>query len=74
MAGIKLGKLPDRTPVKLTFSASPELKMALDDYLDLYRTVHDDKTATAGDLIPAIIEAFLDSDRAFRIARRGSSE
>ncbi|HVJ00158.1 MAG TPA: DUF2274 domain-containing protein [Sphingomonas sp.] len=31
MAGIKLGKLPDRTPVKLTFSASPNLKQALDD-------------------------------------------
>src|SRR3546814_7620770 len=32
MAAIKLGKLPDRTPVKLTISILPDLKQALDDY------------------------------------------
>src|SRR3546814_9935901 len=32
MAAIKLGKLPDRTPVKLTLSILPDPKQALDDY------------------------------------------
>src|SRR3546814_9388346 len=36
MAAIKLGKLPDRTPVKLTISILPDLKQALDDYASLY--------------------------------------
>ncbi|RQW40587.1 DUF2274 domain-containing protein [Novosphingobium sp. LASN5T] len=36
MAGIKLGKLPDRTPVKLTISILPDLKQALDDYAQTY--------------------------------------
>jgi hypothetical protein len=32
MARLRLGKLPDRTPVKLTISISPELNRALADY------------------------------------------
>ena len=34
MVGLKLGRLPDRTPVKLTIAISPDLKRALDDYAD----------------------------------------
>ena len=36
MGGIKLGKLPDRTPVKLTINVSPDLKRAIDDYAACY--------------------------------------
>lgn len=32
MADLKLGKLPDRTPVKLSVSVSPELHRMLEDY------------------------------------------
>lgn len=69
MADLKIGKLPDRTPVKLTIALTPQLHADLARYLDLYRAAYDDKTATAADLIPAIIKSFLDSDRAFRSAR-----
>ena len=34
---LKLGKLPDREAVKITFTASPELKAALNDYAEVYR-------------------------------------
>ncbi len=74
MADLKLPKLPERTPVKLTVALSPQLHTDLVRYLDLYRTAYDDTTATAADLIPAMLEFFLDSDRAFRIARRRSAE
>lgn len=75
MADLKLPKLPDRTPVKLTVVLSPQLYAALGRYLDLYRAVYGDETVTAAaDLIPAMLESFLDSDRAFRSARRASSE
>lgn len=68
MAGIKLGKLPDRTPVKLTFSASPDLKQALDDYAAIYRQTYSTDEPIA-ELIPVMLESFLATDRAFLKAR-----
>lgn len=76
MTGIKLGKLPDRTPVKLTFSASPDLKQALDDYAAIYRQTYGSDEPVA-ELIPVMLETFLTSDRAFLKARatlRGRAE
>lgn len=70
MADLKLSKLPDRTPVKLSISLSPRLHADLACYLDLYRAAYDDKTVTNADLIPAMLESFLDGDRAFRNERR----
>jgi hypothetical protein len=74
MVDLKLPKLPDRTPVKFTFAATPDLAADLALYLDLYRSAYDDKAATVADLIPSMLAGFLDSDRAFRSARRGSPE
>lgn len=68
MPEIKLKRLPDRTPVKLSLSIDPSLSQAIADYFDFYRETYGDAVAPA-DLIPAMIEAFLASDRAF--ARRG---
>jgi hypothetical protein len=65
MAGIKLGKLPDRTPVKLTISVSPDLKKALDDYCALYGEIYRQQESIPN-LIPAMLAAFLDSDREFK--------
>ena len=39
MPELRLRKLPDRTPVKVTISLSPELNQALLDYAALYREV-----------------------------------
>lgn len=68
MAELKLPKLRDRTPVKMTIKLSPDLSRALGDYADLYRERYGDSEPVA-ELIPAMLESFLGSDRAF--VRRG---
>jgi hypothetical protein len=37
MANLKLGKLPDRTPVKINITVGADLNQALRDYATLYR-------------------------------------
>jgi hypothetical protein len=70
MTDLKLRKLPDRTPVKLTLTLMPNLKRQLDDYLTLYQAAYDDANASLGDIIPPMLESFLASDRAFAKARK----
>lgn len=69
MGGLKLARLPDRTPVKLAIRLSPELHRALADYSRVYAAVYGRKESV-NDLVPAILASFLDSDRAFQTARR----
>ena len=69
MAGLRLAKLPDRTPVKLTISVSPELNQALVDYAAAYETAYGQAEAVT-ELIPAMLVAFLQSDREFGRARK----
>lgn len=69
---LKLARLPDRTPVKIGITVTPDLDGDLRAYLDLYRTSYDDKTASVADLIPAMLESFLASDRAFAKARKAA--
>lgn len=64
MAELKLARLPDRTPVKLAISVMPDLRAALVDYAALYEEAYGEKASVA-DLVPAMLEAFLASDRAF---------
>lgn len=68
MADIKLPRLPDRTPVKLSILVLPDLHQALIDYAALYASTygHDEPVA---ELIPAMLSAFLESDRTFSRAR-----
>ncbi|WP_287459231.1 DUF2274 domain-containing protein [Sphingomonas sp.] len=68
---LKLARLPDRTPVKIGITITPDLDADLRAYLDLYRVAYEDKGATTvADLIPAMLESFLASDRAFAKARK----
>ena len=69
MANLKLGKLPDRTPAKITITVNADLNQALQDYATLYRATYGE-TETIAELIPFMLEAFLDSDRAFAKARK----
>lgn len=69
MADLKLGKLPDRSPTKITITVSAELNRALHDYASLYRQIYGESESVA-ELIPFMLEAFLDSDRGFVKARR----
>lgn len=71
MADLKLGKLPDRVPVKLTVAILPDLHQALQDYAALYAQAYGRQEPVA-ELIPAMLASFLESDRAF--ARRGKGE
>lgn len=64
MANLKLGRLPDRTPVKISFHASPELAQSLRAYAELYRETYG-RVEAVSDLIPGMLEIFLASDRAF---------
>lgn len=71
MADIKLPQLPDRTPMKLTISVMPDLHQALSDYATLYAQAYGrDEPVT--ELIPAMLGAFLESDRTFVRSRSKS--
>ncbi|NIJ34958.1 DUF2274 domain-containing protein [Sphingomonas oligoaromativorans] len=64
MNALKLGQLPDRTPVKLAISVLPDLHQRLAAYAELYRQTYGIEEPVA-ELIPHMLEAFLASDRAF---------
>lgn len=66
---LKLAKLPDRTPVKISISVMPDLAHTLADYAAIYAQTYGEKAEVA-DLIPAMLESFLASDRAFAKARK----
>jgi hypothetical protein len=67
---LKLSKLPDRVPVKITISVAPELNQALTHYAALYAETYGQQEPVA-ELIPAMLLSFLESDRAFcRVAGR----
>jgi hypothetical protein len=70
---LKLAPLPDRTQVKITFTARPELKLALSDYAEIYRQTYGQKEEIT-DLIPFMLEAFLNGDPGFKRARRQLEE
>jgi len=64
MADLKLARLPDRTPIKLTISVFPDLHQRLSDYAALYASAYG-KEEPVSELIPAMLGAFLESDREF---------
>jgi len=66
---LRLRKLPQRAPVKLTISLSPELSRALDDYAAAYEAAYGEHE-TVAELVPFIIESFLRTDRAFSKSRK----
>jgi hypothetical protein len=72
MPELKLAKLPDRTPVKITITVSPELYQALQQYAGLYRATYGAAEPVAA-LIPFMLRAFLDSDKGFAKAWREAS-
>jgi len=71
MADIKLPQLPDRTPMKLTISVMPDLHQALTDYAAFYAKAYG-RDEPIGELIPAMLASFLESDRAFAKLRARS--
>jgi hypothetical protein len=71
MPELKLGKLPDRTPVKLAITITPDLHQMLRDYAARYAEAYGREEAVT-ELVPAMLAAFLESDRSFMKARSSS--
>lgn len=70
MADLRIPRLPDRTPVKVSIQVTPRLFADLTRYAALYKEAYGQEEAVA-DLIPSMLTAFLESDRAFAKARAG---
>lgn len=66
---LKLGKLPDRTPVKLSIAVDPDLHTALMDYAAIYEQSYGSKERIES-LAPFMLDGFLNGDVAFRRARK----
>ncbi len=69
MTSLKLGKLPDRETTKITFTASAELNKLLTTYASAYEAEYGLRESIA-DLVPHILDAFINADRGFRKARK----
>ncbi len=69
---LKLSRLPDLKPVKMTISLDPELAEDLKIYSEVYREFYGEAKSVA-DLSPYILRAFIDADAAFKRARKKRS-
>lgn len=70
MPELKLAKLPDRAPIKLAITVTPDLHQMLQQYAALYATAYGREESVI-ELVPAILVAFLGSDRSFQKNRVG---
>ena len=66
---LRIGKLPDLTPVKMTIQVEPELHRMLEDYARIYNESYDGSIGPSG-LIPSMLSGFLASDSGFKRARK----
>ena len=71
MPELKLARLPDRTPIKLAITVTPDLHEMLQQYAVLYAEAYGREEPVA-ELIPAMLASFLDSDRGFVRSRNRS--
>lgn len=69
---LRIGKLPDLTPVKLTVTLDPDTHACLEDYAAIYAESYGEKVKPA-ELVPSMISGFLASDVAFKRARKALS-
>ncbi len=66
---LRLGPLPSRSSVKLTFTCPASLKDELDRYAQLHAQTYGE-SVDAATLIPHMLEAFMAGDRGFRKIRK----
>ncbi len=66
---LKISKLKDMTPTKMSINVTPDLKSDLDIYARLYERAYGDKQDVTN-LIPLMLEGFLASDSGFKKAKR----
>ena len=73
---LKLPRLPERTPVKMTIALDPATHAMLQAYAALYREMYGSEEPLT-ELIPYMLKGFLESDRSFvraHQARAGAPE
>jgi hypothetical protein len=73
MPELKLAKLPDRMPVKMTITVQPDLAQALREYAAVYKATYGEAESVA-ELIPFMLASFLEGDRGFVKARKDVPE
>lgn len=73
MPELKLARLPDRKPVKISITVSPILNQKLGAYAEAYKGAYGDDEKVS-DLIPYMLEQFLNGDRQFKGKRQSRSE
>lgn len=66
---LKLQKLPDLTPSKMTITITPDLQADLESYAKIYERTYEDKQNVSS-LIPSMLAGFLASDAGFKKAKR----
>lgn len=66
---LRIGKLPDQTPVKLMVSLEPEIHRMLEDYARIYADSYGEAVKPS-ELVPSMIAGFLATDNGFKRARR----
>lgn len=66
---LRLPKLPDRAPVKMTIAVDPALHAMLHAYANVYRETYGTEEPLT-ELIPYMLKSFLESDRGFVRARQ----
>ena len=62
---LKLAKLPDRIPAKMSILLAPSLAKWLSEYADFYAETYGSREEVA-ELVPFMLHAFLESDSAFK--------
>ena len=70
---LRIAKLPDLTPVKITVSLEPELHKTLEDYAQIYSDSYGEIVKPAA-LVPSMIAGFLATDNGFKRARKALKE
>ena len=73
MPDLKLARLPDRVPVKITFTAQADLAQVLREYAAVYRETYGEAESVE-ELIPFMLTSFLEGDRGFAKARKDVRE
>ena len=66
---LRIGKLPDLTPVKMTVSLNREVHEMLEDYARIYGESYEQAVKPA-ELVPSMIAGFLSTDNGFKRARK----
>ena len=66
---LRIGKLPDLTPVKITVSLDREVHQMLEDYSRIYGDSYGEAVKPA-ELVPSMIAGFLSTDNGFKRARK----